>query len=191
MYTMKRTIFVPLAALTVLIGTGMASAQVFGGGRGLPGSGHGDVVVEIYSDDPASGAEPIETLILSRPLSPGEVIANYEGASFMIVSGEDFSRTIDLSELAVEVQIYPADPASGAEAIIETTLPDGSGVRALVADTEGAAFVVITGDDFTRTIDLSRPGAVVRFGGPGDVEPGRFEHRFPGDRRPGGRPGHR
>ena len=179
---MKSRILIPLAAATVLLGAGVASAQMFGGGRGNPGFGRGgDVTVQIYSADPAAGALPIETLTLNRPLSPGEVIANYEGAAFVVVSGDSFSRTIDLAELAIEVQIYAEDPAAGAAPIVAATLVDGSGLRALIADTEGAAFVVVSGHDFTRTIDLSQAQAAAeRFGPRGDRGEGFGDRRGPG-----------
>jgi hypothetical protein len=185
---MKRKLLIPIAASAVLLAAGVASAQMFGGGRGLHSFGRmgGDVTVEIYDADPATGAQPIETLTLERPLTLHEVVANYEGAAFVMVTGDNFSRTVELATVAVEVQIYAEDPATGAEPILETTLADMSGLRSLIADTEDATFVVVTGNDFTRTIDVSRaPAAAERFQRRGD-------HQFQGRAGPrvGNRGGH-
>jgi hypothetical protein len=185
---MKRKILIPLAAASLLLATSVASAQMFGGRGGHGGGRGGPVTVDIYSADPANGGAPIASLSLDRPLSPSEVVANYEGAAFVVVTGDSFSRTVELAELEVQVQIYADDPAAGAEALVDTTLVDMRGVRDLVADTEDAAFVVVTGSDFSRTIDLSEMRAAAeRFGERrGDGERDGSGGRFDGRRGPGG-----
>jgi hypothetical protein len=184
---MKRKILIPLAAASLLLATGVASAQMFGGRGGQGGGRGGPVTVDIYSADPANGGAPIASLSLDRPLSPSEVVANYEGAAFVVVTGDSFSRTVELAELEVRVQIYAADPASGAEALVDTTLVDMRGVRELVADTEDAAFVVVTGSDFTRTIDLTEvQAAAERFGDRRGGDRNGNDGRFDGRRGPGG-----
>ncbi len=190
--TMKRRFLIPLALGTLALGTGLVAAQAFGGRGGFgdrPGhsaQARGPVTIAIYAQAPDSGAAPFETLTLDRPLSPGEIIANYPEATFVVMSGDSFSRTIELAALAVEVSIYAEDPAAGAEPLVTATLPEPSGLRDLIAETDGAAFVVVVGDDFSRTIDLSR------------AEAGRQQFRDRqgpgrhGDRRgPGGNDGRR
>ena len=98
---MKRKIATAIVVTTLLVGAGLASAQFFGwrGGAGaIRGVGSGTVEISIYAADPATGVDPIETLTLTRPLSPSDIVANYEGAAFVVVTGESFSRTLDLSK---------------------------------------------------------------------------------------------
>ena len=155
---MNRKIATAIVVTTLLVGTGLASAQFFGrrGGTGtLRGVGSGTVEISIYAADPATGVDPIETLTLTRPLSPSDIIANYEGAAFVVVTGESFSRTLDLSEFMVEVAVYAEDPASGAEPIRTISAIQPLKLSEVLAEVDDAAFVVVTGSNFTRTLDLA------------------------------------
>ena len=155
---MNRKIATAIVVTTLLVGTGLASAQFFGrrGGTGtLRGVGSGTVEISIYAADPATGVDPIETLTLTRPLSPSDIIANYEGAAFVVVTGENFSRTFDLSEFMVEVAVYAEDPASGAEPIRVISAIQPLKLSEVLAEVDDAAFVVVTGNNFTRTLDLA------------------------------------
>ena len=154
---MNRKIATAIVVTTLLVGTGLASAQLFGrrGGAGaIRGAGSGTVEISIYAADPATGVDPIETLTLTRPLSPGDIVANYEGAAFVVVTGENFSRTLDLSEFEVEIAAYAEDPASGAEPIRIISAIQPLKLSEVLAEVDDAAFVVVTGSNFTRTLDL-------------------------------------
>ena len=62
---MNRKIATAIVVTTLLVGTGLASAQLFGrrGGAGaVRGVGSGTVEISIYAADPTTGVDPIETL---------------------------------------------------------------------------------------------------------------------------------
>ncbi len=96
--TMKRRFLIPLALGTLALGTGLVGAQAFGGRGGFgdrPGhsaQARGPVTIAIYTQAPNSGAAPFETLTLDRPLSPGEIIANYPEAAFVVMRAATASR---------------------------------------------------------------------------------------------------
>ena len=155
---MNRKIAIAIVVTTLLVGTGLASAQLFGrrGGAGtIRGVGNGTVEINIYAADPATGVDPIETLTLTRPLLPSDIVANYEAAAFVVVTGENFSRTLDLSESMVEIAVYAEDPSSGAEPIRTISAIQPLNLREVLAEVDDAAFVVVTGSNFTRTLDLA------------------------------------
>lgn len=153
---MNRKIATAIVVTMLLVGTGLASAQLFGrrGGAGAIRDA-GSVEISIYAADPATGVDPIETLTLTRPLSPGDIVANYEGAAFVVVTGENFSRTLDLSKFEIEIAVYAEDPASGAEPIRVISAIQPLKLREALAEIDDAAFVVVTGSNFTRTLDLT------------------------------------
>ena len=73
----------------------------------------------------------------------------------MVVTGENFSRTLDLSEFEVEIAVYAEDPASGAEPIRIISAIQPLKLSEVLAEVDDAAFVVVTGSNFTRTLDLA------------------------------------
>ena len=188
---MNRKIVTGIVVGALLLGAGLASAQAFGrrGAQGQLRGQSGPVEIAIYAADPETGAEPIETLVLDRPLTPAEIVANYDSAAFVVVTGETFSRTVELSELEVEIAVYAEDPAGGAEPVATLAAMHPLNLREVLADFDEASFVVVTGSDFTRTLDLeamaeARQRFEDRRGEPGSRD-GRGRHG-PGRFGPGG-----
>jgi|GEM_PF-5517297 len=104
---MKRAIILSIVTGSLLLGAGMTSAQGFGRedqgarpGGGLLGPQSGPVEVKIYTEDPAGGAEAIATLTLEDPgAALRQALGEHPDAAFLVLSGEDFTRTVDLAEL--------------------------------------------------------------------------------------------
>lgn len=97
---MKKIKLVGLVVTTLALSVSLAGAQ----GLFRAQEAAGAVEVQVYSADPEQGGELLQTLTVDHdPRALRETVADIEAAAFIVVKGENFSRTIDLSEVDLDM----------------------------------------------------------------------------------------